>query len=128
MRIEVTGAVPKVFGLAKAQVVAAARFFAARSRARVGGVWHEVGLGAREWTGADIPDLPDTAAPLDPNIKLKRAEYDAEVVSGWQVEMALTFQNDGAAPISEPSSIVPVVSIVTCEMIGSRRPAAAIPS
>ena len=42
MRIEVTGMVPKAFGLAKAQVTAAARFFAARSRARVGGVWHEV--------------------------------------------------------------------------------------
>ena len=42
MRIEVTGAVPRVFGLTKAQVVAAARFFAARSRSRVGGVWHEV--------------------------------------------------------------------------------------
>ena len=42
MRVEVTGAVPKAFGLAKAQVVAAARFFASRSRARVGGVWHEV--------------------------------------------------------------------------------------
>ncbi len=42
MRIEVTGAAPRAFGLAKAQVVAAARFFAARSKARVGGVWHEV--------------------------------------------------------------------------------------
>ena len=42
MRIEVSGAVPRAFGLAKAQVVAAARFFAARSRARVGGTWHEV--------------------------------------------------------------------------------------
>jgi probable rRNA maturation factor len=42
MRIEVSGSVPRAFGLAKAQVVAAARFFAARSRARVGGVWHEV--------------------------------------------------------------------------------------
>ena len=42
MRVEVTGTVPKAFGLAKAQVAAAARFFAARSRARVGGVWHEV--------------------------------------------------------------------------------------
>ena len=42
MRIEVTGMVPKAFGLAKAQVTAAARFFAARSRARVGGAWHEV--------------------------------------------------------------------------------------
>ena len=42
MRVEVTGAVPKAFGLAKAQVVAAARFFASRSRSRVGGIWHEV--------------------------------------------------------------------------------------
>ena len=42
MRIEVTGAVPQTFGLAKAQVVAAARFFANRSRSRAGGVWHEV--------------------------------------------------------------------------------------
>ena len=42
MRVEVTGTVPKAFGLAKAQVAAAARFFAVRSRARVGGVWHEV--------------------------------------------------------------------------------------
>ena len=42
MRVEVTGAVPKAFGLAKAQVASAARFFAARSRARVGGAWHEV--------------------------------------------------------------------------------------
>ena len=33
-----------------------------------------------------------------------------------------------AAPMSEPSSMVPVVSMVTWEMIGSRRPAAAIPS
>ena len=42
MRVEVTGAVPKAFGIAKAQVADAARFFATRSRARVGGVWHEV--------------------------------------------------------------------------------------
>ena len=42
MRIEVSGTVPKTFGLAKAQVVAAARFFAAQSCARVGGKWHEV--------------------------------------------------------------------------------------
>ena len=42
MRIEVSGSVPKAFGLAKAQVVAAARFFAAQSCARVGGTWHEV--------------------------------------------------------------------------------------
>ena len=42
MRIEVSGTVPKTFGLAKAQVAAAARFFAAQSCARVGGTWHEV--------------------------------------------------------------------------------------
>lgn len=42
MRIEVSGSVPKAFGLAKAQVAAAARFFAAQSCARVGGTWHEV--------------------------------------------------------------------------------------
>ena len=42
MRIEVSGSVPKAFGLAKAQVVSAARFFAAQSCARVGGTWHEV--------------------------------------------------------------------------------------
>ena len=35
MRIEVSGSVPKAFGLAKAQVVAAARVFAAQSCARV---------------------------------------------------------------------------------------------
>ncbi len=33
-----------------------------------------------------------------------------------------------AAPMSDPRSMVPVVSIVTWQMIGSRRPAAAIPS
>ena len=42
MRIEVTGAVPRAFGLSKTRAVAAARFFAARSQTRVGGVWHEV--------------------------------------------------------------------------------------
>ena len=42
MRIEVSGSVPEAFGLAKAQVAAAARFFAAQSCARVGGTWHEV--------------------------------------------------------------------------------------
>ena len=42
MRIEVTGTVPRAFGLVKAQVTAAARFFATRSRARAGGTWHEV--------------------------------------------------------------------------------------
>ena len=44
MRIEVTGGVPKDFGLAKAELKAAAAFFASRSRARVGGVWHEVAV------------------------------------------------------------------------------------
>ena len=33
-----------------------------------------------------------------------------------------------AAPMSEPSSMVPVVSMVTWEMIGRRLPAADIPS
>lgn len=42
MRIVVNGSVPKDFGLAKADVVGAARAFAVRSQARVGGVWHEV--------------------------------------------------------------------------------------
>ena len=42
MRIEVTGVVPRAFSLARAQVADAARFFAARSQARVGGMWHEV--------------------------------------------------------------------------------------
>ena len=44
MTIEVTGSVPKDFGLAKSGVKAAAAFFAARSRARAGGVWHEVAV------------------------------------------------------------------------------------
>ena len=44
MRIEVTGGVPKDFGLAKADVRRAAACFASRSRARVGGVWHEVAV------------------------------------------------------------------------------------
>jgi len=42
MRIEVVGSVPRAFGLLKADVAAAARFFAERSCARVGGTWHEV--------------------------------------------------------------------------------------
>ena len=42
MRIEVTGTVPKDFGLAKADLKRAATFFASRSRARVDGVWHDV--------------------------------------------------------------------------------------
>lgn len=42
LRIELTGSVPKDFDLARAEVKRAAAFFAARSRARVGGTWHEV--------------------------------------------------------------------------------------
>ena len=42
MHVEVVGTVPRVFGLAKREVIAAARFFAERSRARVGGTWHDV--------------------------------------------------------------------------------------
>jgi len=44
MRVEITGSVPKDFGLSKADVKSAATLFAARSRARVGGVWHEVAV------------------------------------------------------------------------------------
>lgn len=44
MRIEVTGGVPKDFALAKADLKAAAAYFASRSRARVGGTWHEVAV------------------------------------------------------------------------------------
>ena len=42
MQVRVTGHLPKRFGLSRAEVKAAARFFAERSRRRVGGVWHEV--------------------------------------------------------------------------------------
>ena len=42
MHVEVVGTVPRVFGLAKREVVAAARFFAERSRTRVGGTWYDV--------------------------------------------------------------------------------------
>ena len=42
MRIEITGSVPRDFGLTRAEVKSAAVLFAARSQARVGGVWHEV--------------------------------------------------------------------------------------
>ena len=42
MHVEVVGTVPRVFGLAKREVVAAARLFAERSLARVGGTWHDV--------------------------------------------------------------------------------------
>ena len=44
MRIEITGSVPKDFGLTKAEVKSAAVLFATRSQARVGGVWHEVSV------------------------------------------------------------------------------------
>ena len=44
MRIEITGSVPKDFELTKAEVKSAAVLFAARSQARVGGVWHEVAV------------------------------------------------------------------------------------
>ena len=44
MRIEITGSVPKDFGLTKAEVKSAAVFFAERSCTRVGGVWHEVAV------------------------------------------------------------------------------------
>jgi len=42
IRVIVDGNVPRAFGLARADVRAAAESFAERSRARVGGVWHEV--------------------------------------------------------------------------------------
>ena len=42
MRIIVNGKAPKVFGLERGAVRAAAAFFAERSRSRVGGTWHEV--------------------------------------------------------------------------------------
>ena len=41
-RITVAGSVPTAFGVTRAEIKAAAEFFAERSRARVGGVWHEV--------------------------------------------------------------------------------------
>ncbi len=42
VRIVVNGSVPAAFGVTRAEIKAAAEFFAERSRARVGGVWHEV--------------------------------------------------------------------------------------
>ena len=42
IRIALVGSLPKGFGIARPCVLAAARFFAERSRERVGGVWHEV--------------------------------------------------------------------------------------
>lgn len=44
MRVEVKGVLPGDFGLTKSDVKSAAVLFAARSRARVGGVWHEVAV------------------------------------------------------------------------------------
>ena len=42
MRIEVTGTAPREIGLTRRAVARAPPFFAERSRARAGGVWHEV--------------------------------------------------------------------------------------
>ena len=42
VRVALTGNLPKAFGAARSFVAAAARFFAERSRRRVGGAWHEV--------------------------------------------------------------------------------------
>ena len=42
MRVELTGTIPKDFGVARAAVMRAAQCFAARSRQRVNGTWHEV--------------------------------------------------------------------------------------
>ncbi len=42
MKLTVIGALPRDMCLAKSEVKAAAAFFADRSRARVGGVWHKV--------------------------------------------------------------------------------------
>jgi len=40
--VALVGGLPKALGLKRAEVAAAARLFAERSRRRVGGVWHEV--------------------------------------------------------------------------------------
>ena len=42
MQVNVIGCLPKRFGLSRAEVKAAARFFAECSRRRVGATWHEV--------------------------------------------------------------------------------------
>jgi len=42
VKLTVIGALPRDIGLTKVELKAAATFFADRSRARVGGVWHEV--------------------------------------------------------------------------------------
>ena len=44
MRIEITGTIPKDFALDRAEVKRAAAFFAGRSAARVGAVFHEVAV------------------------------------------------------------------------------------
>lgn len=44
IRVAVTGTVPPALAVTRAEVRAAAAFFAERSRARVGGVWHEVAV------------------------------------------------------------------------------------
>lgn len=42
MRLEVAGSLPKDLGLTRPAVKRAARYFAERSRRRVGGIWHEI--------------------------------------------------------------------------------------
>lgn len=42
VRVALTGSLPKAFGVDRPRVLAAARFFAERSRRRAGGTWHEV--------------------------------------------------------------------------------------
>lgn len=42
MHVKVIGRLARRFGLSRAEVMVAARFFAERSRRRAGGVWHEV--------------------------------------------------------------------------------------
>jgi rRNA maturation RNase YbeY len=42
VQVTIAGSLPASFGLARTDVKTAARFFAERSRERVGGVWHEV--------------------------------------------------------------------------------------
>ena len=42
MHVNVVGHLPSAVGAERARVAAAARFFAERSRRRVGGIWHEV--------------------------------------------------------------------------------------
>ena len=42
VRVVLTGILPKALGMDRPRVLAAAQFFAERSRRRVGGTWHEV--------------------------------------------------------------------------------------